>query len=449
MNRGNRERRTKFSNDYRRQRYDSDESEHSSGEYTDSAQPLEKDNFPIPTRRMLDNFQALDERTIENTHKVDLDALEELGLKEDFLSLTGRVGFSEEFWAIEADTYTKCTKEFLSSLELKEDAQEQPYIKFRLCRQTHRIPVATLRGWFGLPKICPVSRLTFREGYNKDQFWKLLTGARPKNNRDYKSRNIPHPLLRVVHRALACTIFARGETLSRANNEDLMLIDLMLTPGHVSTPDLMSFMIEHWIEVQQYRRTGGKISCGAYVTFIGEKLGLQFPANDRCTIGARKMDLDALRLALFIRIDSGPAGFRDIYHWKFADGSDREIPFEAPISFTDPSSWLVSKTFPPPPTPLEDEHMEDVPSSSQVPRSHTTDPSLHDMYQLMQDMSISQREHGVILRDIQQQTRHNTTRLDEFGVQMRSYDNRMGAIEDELREWRQYDGYDYPDPPHE
>jgi len=122
MNRGNRERRTKFSNDYRRQRYDSDESEHSSGEYTDSAQPLEKDNFPIPTRRMLDNFQALDERTIENTHKVDLDALEELGLKEDFLSLTGRVGFTEEFWAIEADTYTKCTKEFLSSLELKEDA---------------------------------------------------------------------------------------------------------------------------------------------------------------------------------------------------------------------------------------------------------------------------------------------------------------------------------------
>ena len=452
-----REKRSKLAHDRRPptpppepERYDSNDSEHSSGEYTDSAKPFEKDHFPIPTRRMLENFKALNVRNFENTHKVDLEALEELGLKDGFLYLTGRVGFSENFWAIEAPSYRKYTMEFLSSLELKEDTQEQPYIKFRLCHQTHRLPVATLRDWFGLPKVCPISLLTFRDDLNRDQFWKMLTGVKPIDNKDYKARNIPHPLIRVIQRALACTIFARGETVSRAKSKDLMLIDLMIsTDETVGIPDLMSFMIEHWLEIQRYRRSGGKISCGAYVTYIGQKLGLRFSNNDLCT-GARKMDIEALRLAHFIRIDRGPANLRDTYHWKFADGSDREMPFEAPISFTDPTSWIVTKTFPPPPACTEDVRMEDRPSSStQVPHSHTHDPSLQDMYRLMQEMSVSQREHGDLLRNIQQQTLHNTTRLDEFGAHMRTYDNRMGAIEDELRQWRQYDGYDYPDPPSE
>ncbi|XP_078152560.1 uncharacterized protein LOC144547731 [Carex rostrata] len=440
-----RERRSKHANDRRQarqptppppepERYDTESSEHLSGEYTERAEDYETEFFPIPTRRMFNHFNILRQRKCENTRKVDLDTLREFGIEDQFLHLTGRIGFSPTFWAIEANSYNKLTKEFLSSLQLKKDVQEQPYIKFRMCHQTHHVWVSDLRKWFGFHLEPQTDVLFFREDMTKEHFWNLVSGMAATHSKDYRGRNITHPVLRCIQRALACTIFARGETVARANKEDLMLLAHMLRPNEeLQHPDLMTLMIEHWLNVQQSKRVGGNITCCAYVSYIAEKLGLQITGDKLCK-GPTSLDVEAFRSGHFIRTQRGAAGRRDRHYWLMPNGIEYRLPFEAPLSFTDRSTWLFTAPpppqAPPPPPPVTDAPMTDAPSSSHQVHdtstaeagSYPANPTLQDVYRLMHDMSDSQREHGVILRDIQHQ--------------MRDYGGRIQVIEDELHDWR-------------
>ena len=147
---------------------------------------------------MFERFQILKTRKCKNTPKIDFTALRAFGIEQDFLFLTGRIGFTPEFLGIEHNGYQVLTLEFLSSLQLKWDVEDQSYIKFRMCGETCYVPVAILRQWFGLPTNPTTHDLTFREGLDKDHFWNLITGMRGCKNSDYKGLNIPHPLLRCI-----------------------------------------------------------------------------------------------------------------------------------------------------------------------------------------------------------------------------------------------------------
>ena len=108
------------------------------------------------------------------------------------------MGFTRTFWDIEHNSYKKLTHEFLSSLQLKHNKNDKPYIKFQLGGHNHNLWVSQLRDWFGFHPEPETSLLEFREEMDKDQFWNLITGM-PRGsveNREYKSLNIPHPILR-------------------------------------------------------------------------------------------------------------------------------------------------------------------------------------------------------------------------------------------------------------
>lgn len=70
------------------------------------------------------------------------------------------------------------------------------------------------------------------------------------HNKDYKGLNIPQPVLCCIQRALTCTIFACDEKVTRANVENLVLLDHMLCPnGEIERPDLMLIMIYYWTDL--------------------------------------------------------------------------------------------------------------------------------------------------------------------------------------------------------
>ena len=213
-----------------------------------------------------------------------------------------------------------------------------------------------------------------------------------------------------------------------------MLIENMLRPdSDLQYPDLMLIMVTHWLQLQGSIKTGGDITIGAYVTFIAEKLELHIHGDDICS-GPRRLDAEAFRSGLFIKIQRGVAGHPDRYYW-LARRTERLMPFPAPISFTDSTTWLyvppadpiaapeapaarrTTRRVPRPTPPPDDTPMADIPSSShQAP-----EPSLGDIYHLLQSVSITQRQQGFLLSDIQEQ--------------LLLHDARLGGIEDEMLDW--------------
>lgn len=433
--------------------YDSGSDQTLSGEYTDSATPFEERYFTMPTRRMYDNFIKLQKKTVENTQMVDLETLRKLGVEEDFLHLTSRVGFCPIFWQHEHNCYEMDTREFLSSLQLKRDENDLRFIKFRLCNTTHRVYFNALRSWFGFLHDTTTDTLSFREGWDRDIFWEQITGKSKAPNDEYRARFISHPVLRIIQRALACTIFARGETLNRGNQIDLMLMDNMLRPDP-DIPDLALLMVQHWLDLQKSKRSGSKIKIGLFVQIIKTGLGLaDFPGRGLCS-GPTSLNPESLQLQHFIKIHRGPAGHSDLYDWRFANDTTRRLPFAAPIDLEDHSTWLIDNPLPPPPPPR---HARATPSSStqpatDIPSSSTAtapqgtypaDPTLRDLYSLMTDIRDTQQEQGAHILEIQRQTFLHTERLDQLSGHMSDYAARLGDIEDQFRDWRFDPSSDY------
>ena len=231
----------------------------------------------MPTRRQFQYFDTLRKKKINNTRIVDFSALQTLGLEAEFLRLTTRIGITPAFWMIAQRGYRKLTIEFLSSLELKYTRQDNPYIKFRMHQETHRVLLSDLREWFGFEPNSTTDTLSFSEGLERDSLWALISGSRAGSafNKDYKHLNVSHPVIRCLLRILGCTFFARGETFARANVADMQLVDHMLRPDStLERPDLMLAMIHHWLYIQKQPKVNGIVSISAYVTLIAERLHL-------------------------------------------------------------------------------------------------------------------------------------------------------------------------------
>jgi hypothetical protein len=297
-----------------------------------------------------------------------------------------------------------------------------------MCNKTQRVYLSDLRDWFGFHPEPTTETLSFREDWDRAIFWEKITGIPGAHNDEYRARFISHPVLRIIQRALACTIFARGETLSHGNQIDLMLMDNMLRPIP-DLPDLALLMVNHWLELQKSKRSGSKIKIGLYVMIIKSNLGLDdFPGRELCT-GPASLNAESLQLQHFIKIHRGPAGHSDLYDWRFANGTSRRIPFAAPIDLEDHSTWVIDAPLPPSPPPRR---ARATPSSSTA----TADPTLRDLYSLMTDIRDTQQEQGAHILEIQRQTSLHSERLDELTDQMSQFDFRFRDIDDQFRDWR-------------
>ena len=325
------------------------------------------------TERAAQYYATLSKRKFGNTRVVDFTALQTLGLEEEFLRLTSRIGIGRSFWDIAQRGYSGLTLEFLSSLELKYNKKAVPYIKFRLRQEIHRVWVSQMREWFGFHPTPTISSLTFAEDLDRAHFWELISGKRAGSafNPEYKQLNVPHPVLRCILRILSGTFFARGETMTRANVEDLQLLDHMLRPdGALERPDLMLAMIQHWLGLQRVTKIGGVVSISAYVTLIAERLGVPIVGDDECK-GTRYFTLSALQTYKFIQ----PAAARDgrgAWAWRVGEHSSYVMPFPVTIDFADRSTWYFTRpprfqqgpaAPPPPPPPTDDVEMPDAHTS--------------------------------------------------------------------------------------
>ena len=121
--------------------YDTDATHNTSSEYTARADDYPPPHFKLKSRRMFNHFDILRQRSFDNTRRVDFATLRAFGIADQFLHLTGRIGFTPAFWEIAEDSYQELTLEFLSSLELKWDPDGQPYLKVRLRNTTYRIGI--------------------------------------------------------------------------------------------------------------------------------------------------------------------------------------------------------------------------------------------------------------------------------------------------------------------
>ena len=221
---------------------------------------------------------------------------------------------------------------------------------------------------------------------------------------------------------------------------------MLRTDAELERPDLMLFMVRHWLDVRQNKKLGGSIHIGAYVTLIAEKLGVSL-AGLRLSKGPRLMDARAYQSATFIKIERGPANHPDRYFWRLQDGTQHLLPIHAPLSFDDESTCFFSGALPaahdsPPPVQPHATYV-DMPDETRSPpnatcfQGHVTripggashfhastyaappsypppiaEPTIQDVYSLMYDM---RGEQSAILYDIQ---------------------SRVAVIEDELRDWR-------------
>jgi hypothetical protein len=77
---------------------------------------------------MLDNFSHMVNRTYESTCSIDFVFLQRIGVREDFLCLITKEGFTYQFWTIH-DKYQVhvATIEFLSSFRLMKNDRRYRY----------------------------------------------------------------------------------------------------------------------------------------------------------------------------------------------------------------------------------------------------------------------------------------------------------------------------------
>jgi ATHILA ORF-1 family len=113
----------------------------------------------------------------------------------------------------------------------------------------HRLPTGRSRGFNG--------------GYDKKDFWELVTGY--CDYKEYRARSIKHPVIRCIQRALAHTIFARGDDIDEVTIEEMELLDHMLAPeSRLERPDLMFLMEKYWMRVRDETKEDGIITCTTF-----------------------------------------------------------------------------------------------------------------------------------------------------------------------------------------
>lgn len=124
------------------------------------------------------------------------------------------------------------------------------------------------------------------QNYDSDQFWLQITGKRDYSSKNAKASKIHNPVLRYLHRVMACTIFGRGEP-GTVRADELFLLWAMMHKCQVNTG---YYLLSHLAQVAE--STSGKIAVGGVVTYIAEHLGMDLSEEHQGLDGGDEIDIN-------------------------------------------------------------------------------------------------------------------------------------------------------------
>jgi ATHILA ORF-1 family len=132
-----------------------------------------------------------------------------------------------------------------------------------MCNRNFEVGFTKLRFFLGFHRLPTGRSRGFNGGYDKKDFWELVTGY--CDYKEYRARSIKHPVIRCIQRALAHTIFARGDDIDEVTIEEMELLDHMLAPeSRLERPDLMFLMEKYWMRVRDETKEDGIITCTTF-----------------------------------------------------------------------------------------------------------------------------------------------------------------------------------------
>ena len=298
-------------------------------------------------RLYLEKYNTLRLKKVEATPIIDFTALEELGVKQQFLYLFERIGIPGEFFMIptEHDCYADQTKEFLASVKLT----ETDFVEFQINGELNSVSLDQMREWFLLPR----PNMTYfgyeepengRDHRSKAKFWYKIAGEHPPKKKeggetpkfDPRTGNIIHPTLRMICRCLSFSMFARGETTLRPRVEEFKLMSTMLRAGErVLIPDLMRLMVKYW-EIIYKSGVGGAITMGSYVTLIMKKAGMPILERTICP-EAKIINMKKLISFHWVKCDKNN---RSRYLWNTRVGTF-SLPIQDLVDPDDELTWRL------------------------------------------------------------------------------------------------------------
>lgn len=175
----------------------------------------------------------------------------------------------------------------------------------------------------------------------------LIGGPR----RTYKASQISHPVFRYIQRALAFTIFARGETVGTMVESELYFIYAMLHAQirPEALPNVSTFIIDHILGVRDNVSPGGVISIGGFVTRLAIHHGV-LPAEGpvyrvlatRLQKQTEFIDMTYLQTAGMFSQNG------DSYFFTSRGGQQIPLPLHVPIDRADPTTWILPLHMAPP-----------------------------------------------------------------------------------------------------
>jgi hypothetical protein len=305
--------------------------------------------FTHPIAR--ENFEILRSKRVIQPKYVHIPTLQSLGILDEVQSLMSSLGIWD-YCTSPFPAYRTLTYEFLSTLHMENDDLLQYYLDGREYQIT-LAELSNLMGFIHKPEATQVPNWEPDSSFY-DFSSQLIGGPRLT----YKASQISHPVFRYIQRALAFTIFARGETVASMGECEMYFIYAMLNvqTRPETLPHVSAFLVDNLLNVRINATPGGMISCGGFVTRLAIHHGV-IPANGpvyrvlapRLQKQTEFIDMVYLQTAcMFSQVGNS--------FFFISGGRHIPLPLPFPIDKADPTTWILPLNVAPPLHPQHEHH---------------------------------------------------------------------------------------------
>lgn len=261
-------------------------------------------SFGSPSQKR--RYTSLTSRELTLTRYPSNFVMQELGIKSEAERLLRNLGWLD-FLRPMRYAYENLTFEFLSSLTFerkKTGASDLNQIfSFRFLNNDIEENLESFCARLGFACAGLIHDAKDRslrpENYEPRAFWTQISGQEEFQAKSAKASCIHNPVFRYIHRVMACSIFARGET-GTIRADELFCLWAMVNELPVNT---CHYMLEHLAFVAE--QTKGQVAVGGIVTYIAEKFGVdinQFGTNP--VRGEREIDFNTCVTMKLIKYDA-------------------------------------------------------------------------------------------------------------------------------------------------
>lgn len=209
-------------------------------------------------------------RTIHPTRYLDFPFIRKLGLRADINFMLTNIGWTT-FATMHNDVvYPRLVLEFLSSLHteiLSGPNCSEGLISFRMFNQEHELTLAQFNNIFGFPT---GGSTRTPSSFNPGSFWYSLTGTSNWVAGKCNSSAFRHPAIRIMHRFIASTVLARGDSEGKVRLSDLLLLWAMME-NREEPIDSGSHLARQFQSISN--TSHGAIVNGGLITTIAKHLG--------------------------------------------------------------------------------------------------------------------------------------------------------------------------------